>query len=155
MANSYTQLHIHFVFAVKYRRAMIHPEWKDDLHKYITGIFQQNNHKMMQINNVPDHIHILVGLRPHQAISQIIQNVKTESSKWINANGFCRQKFAWQGGYGAFACSRDHAYNVVRYIANQEEHHRREKFADEYRRLLEENEVEYDERYLFTEPVDR
>ncbi len=81
MANSYTQIHIQFVFAVKYRRALIHKEWKERLHEYITGIFQMNKHKMLQINSMPDHVHIFIGMRPHQSISSLIQNVKTESSK--------------------------------------------------------------------------
>ena len=81
MADTYTQLHIQFVFAVKYRRALIAKDWKDELHKYITGIFQENKHKMLQINSMPDHIHIFIGMRPHQSVSSLIQNVKTESSK--------------------------------------------------------------------------
>ncbi|MEO5947507.1 MAG: IS200/IS605 family transposase [Chitinophagaceae bacterium] len=88
MANTYTQLHSQFVFAVKYRASLIEKEWKDELHKYITGIFQNNGHKMLQINSMPDHIHILIGLRPTQAISALIQNVKTESSKWIKEKNF-------------------------------------------------------------------
>ena len=98
MPNTYTQIHIQFVFAVKYRAALINPEWKGRLHQYVTGIFQANNHKMLQINSMPDHIHILIGMRPHQSISSLIQNVKTESSKWIKAQNFCRQPFAWQEG---------------------------------------------------------
>ena len=81
MANSYTQIHIQFVFAVKYRSALIGKEWRERLHQYITGIFQGNKHKMLQINNMPDHIHIFIGMRPHQSISALIQNVKSESSK--------------------------------------------------------------------------
>jgi len=116
MPNTYTQIHIQFVFAVKYRKALIDPDWKDPLHQYITGIFQQNNHKMLQINSVPDHIHILVGFRPNQSISKVIQNVKTESSKWITQNQYCNRKFAWQTGFGAFSYSKSHVPNVIRYI---------------------------------------
>src|SRR5450759_6009425 len=89
MANSYTQIHIQFVFAVKYRAALIGNEWKERLHQYITGIFQGNKHKMLQINRMPDHIHIFIGMRPHQSISSLVQNVKTESSKWIKAQNLC------------------------------------------------------------------
>src|SRR5439155_8607904 len=106
MSNTYTQLHIQFVFAVKYRQALIHKEWKERLHQYITGIFQSNKHKMLQINTMPDHIHIFVGYRPHQSISSMIQNVKSESTQWINTNRFARERFAWQDGYGAFSYSK-------------------------------------------------
>src|SRR5436309_1188383 len=107
MANTYTQLHVQFVFAVKYRAALISRAWSDELHKYITAIFQNNNHKMLQINSMPDHIHILVGLSPVQSTSCIIDLVKTQSSKWIKANKLCPSAFAWQGGYGAFSYSRN------------------------------------------------
>ena len=108
MANTYTQLHIQFIFAVKYRAAMIRPPWQEQLHKYITGIFRKNKHKMLQINSMPDHIHILIGLNAEQSISSIIQNVKTESSKWINERKLTSAKFSWQTGYGAFSYSKSH-----------------------------------------------
>lgn len=152
MANTYTQLHIQFVFAVKYRAALIEKPWKSSLHKYITGIIQSNKHKMLQINSEPDHTHIFIGMRPHQAISDLIQNVKTESSKWIKSQKFCKSPFAWQDGYGAFSYSKSHVENVIRYIQNQEAHHKKEKFLDEYRRMLKAFEIEYDERYIFKEP---
>lgn len=151
MANSYTQIHIQFVFAVKFRAAVINKEWKSDLHKYITGIFQHNQHKMLQINSMPDHIHILAGMRPHQSISSIIQNVKTESSKWIKEQKFCSQAFAWQEGYGAFSYSKSQVNSVIRYIQNQEIHHRKETFLDEYRKFLIAFEIEWDEKYIFKE----
>ena len=98
MPNSYTQIHIQFVFAVKYRAALISNEWKERLHQYITGIFQNNKHKMLQINSMPDHIHIFIGMRPHQSISLLVQNVKTESSKWITSQNLCHNAFSWQEG---------------------------------------------------------
>lgn len=153
MPNTYTQLHIQLVFAVKYRAALIEKEWKNDLQKYITGIIQHNDHKMLQINCVPDHIHIFFGLRPDQSISAMVQNVKTESSKWIKAQKFCKGSFAWQNGFGAFSYSKSHVPNVIRYIQNQEIHHKNETFLDEYRRMLKLFEVEYDEQYIFKEPV--
>src|SRR5437868_11847314 len=122
MANTYTQLHIQYVFAVKYRRALIEKAWKEELHKYITGIFQENDHKMLQINSMPDHIHILTGLSPLQSISSIIQNVKAESSRWINQQGFCSARFAWQQGYGAFSYAKKEVPNVISYIQNQDAH---------------------------------
>lgn len=152
MANTYTQLHVQLVFAVKYRAALIQRDWKEELHKYITGIVQTNDHKMLQINGMPDHLHIFFGLRPHQSISSLVQNVKTESSKWIKEKCYCNSPFAWQEGYGAFSYSKSQVKDVVRYIQNQEEHHKKEKFLDEYRRLLNAFEIEYDERYIFAEP---
>ena len=152
MANTYTQIHIQFVFAVKYRLALIQPSWKDRLYQYITGIIQNNEHKMLQINGMPDHIHIFIGMRPNQAISSLIQNVKTESSKWIKENKFCNSAFAWQEGYGAFSYSKSHVPDVIRYIQNQEVHHKRETFLNEYIKMLKAFEIDYDEQYLFKEP---
>ena len=151
MPNTYFKLHIQFVFSVKYRAAMIQKEWKEDLHKYITGIFQQNNHKMLQMNSMPDHMHILIGMRPHQSISSLVQNVKTESSKWIKNQKYCRSSFSWQEGYGAFSYSKSHVPDVIRYIQNQEKHHEKETFLDEYKKILKLFEVEYDEQYIFNE----
>jgi putative transposase len=149
MANTYTQLHVQFVFAVKYRQALILPNWKQNLHQYITGIVQENRHKMIQINSMPDHMHIFVGIRPHQSISSLIQNLKTESSKWIKLQNFCNHSFAWQEGYGAFSYSKSHVPNVIRYIQNQEIHHQKSSFLDEYRKLLVAFEIEWDEQYIF------
>jgi putative transposase len=151
MPNSYTQIHIQFVFAVKYRAALIDNNWKERLHQYITGIFQQNKHKMLQINCMPDHIHIFIGMRPHQSISSLIQNVKTESSKWIKTNNLCSHPFAWQEGYGAFSYSKSQVPDVVRYIKNQEMHHQKQTFLDEYRKILTVFEIEWDEQYIFKE----
>ncbi|SDH21836.1 REP element-mobilizing transposase RayT [Pedobacter terrae] len=152
MPNTYTQLHIQFVFAVKFRAALIKADWKERLLKYITGIFQANNHKMIQINCMPDHIHIFIGMRPHQSISSLIQNVKTESSKWINGQGFCSGKFAWQEGYGAFSYSKSHIQQVIQYIQNQEQHHKKKTFLEEYSNFLKMFEIEYEEKYIFKEP---
>ena len=153
MANTFTQLHIQFIFAVKYRIAVIQPSWKESLHKYITGIFQKNKHKMLQINGMPDHMHILIGLHQEQSISSIIQNVKTESSKWINNKKLTPGKFAWQDGYGAFSYSKSQVPRVIRYIQQQEQHHRKKTFLEEYRSFLEAFEIEYDDRYIFQELI--
>ena len=153
MPNTYTKLHMQFVFAVKYREALISKIWKEDLHKYMTGIIQKNDHKMLQINSMPDHIHIFIGMRPHQAISDLVQNVKTESSKWVKAQNFCKRSFGWQDGYGAFSYSKSHVDDVIRYIQNQEIHHQKETFLDEYRNTLKLFDIGYDERYLFKEPI--
>jgi len=151
MANSYTQIHIQFVFAVKYRAALIKDEWKDDMHQFITGIFQRNRHKMLQINSMPDHIHIFIGMRPHQSISSLIQNVKTESSKYIKEKNFCPQPFAWQEGFGAFSYAKNQVANVIRYVQNQQMHHRKESFLQEYRKFLTAFEIEWNEQYIFKE----
>ena len=151
MANSYTQIHVQFVFAVKYRAALINYEWKERLHQYITGIFQENRHKMLQINSMQNHIHIFIGMRPHQSISSLIQNVKTESSKWIKAQKFCSYPFAWQEGYGAFSYAKSQVTDVINYIQNQEIHHRKETFLEEYRKFLTAFEIEWDEQYIFKE----
>jgi REP element-mobilizing transposase RayT len=151
MPNSYTQIHIQFVFAVKYRAALIDNEWKERLHQYITGIFQANKHKMLQINSMPDHIHIFIGMRPHQSVSSLIQNVKTESSKWIKDQNLRAHPFAWQEGYGAFSYSKSQVPDVVRYVKNQETHHRKEVFLDEYRKMLTAFDIEWDEQYIFKE----
>ena len=152
MANTYTQIHIQFVFAVKYRQALISPEWKGRLHQYITGIFQRNHHKMLQINSMPDHIHIFIGMRPDQSVSSLMQLVKSESSKWVIENGFCPSRFSWQEGYGAFSYAKSQVADVVRYIQNQEIHHRKETFMDEYRKFLESFEIEWDKRFIFEAP---
>ena len=151
MANTFTQIHIQFVFAVKFRAALISKVWKDELHKYITGIIQANEHKMLQINSMPDHIHILIGMRPTQTVSALVQKVKTESSKWIKEKRFCSLPFAWQEGYGAFSYSKSHVDKVVRYIQNQEIHHRKQTFLEEYLQFLNKFELEYDEKYIFKE----
>lgn len=153
MANTYTQLHVQFVFAVKYRKALITKDWKERLHQYITGIIQSNQHKMLCINCMPDHIHIFIGMRPTQSISSLIQNIKTETSKWIKEQKLSSY-FAWQEGYGAFSYSKSHVPGVIRYIQNQEEHHKKETFLEEYQKFLKVFEVEYDEQYIFKEPTD-
>ena len=108
MPNTYTQIHIQFVFAVKYRAGMIDSSWKNELYKYITGIVQRNNHKLISINGMSDHIHILIGLRPTQSISDLMQDIKGNSSKWINEKPFVKRKFEWQEGFGAFSNSKSY-----------------------------------------------
>jgi REP element-mobilizing transposase RayT len=153
MANTYTQIHIQAVFSVQNRKCIIHETWKDELYKYITGIIQNNNHKLLAINGMPDHIHILFGLRPAQSISDLMQDIKGNSSKWINDKKFVRGKFSWQKGYGAFSYSKSDLPNVIRYIKNQPDHHRQTNFMKEYLDLLEKFEINYDDRYIF-KPVD-
>lgn len=151
MPNTYTQIYIQFVFAVKYRQAIIQAEWKTDLYKYITGIIQNNGHKLIAINGVADHIHILVGYKPTQSFSELMRDVKANSSKWINEQKFLKSKFEWQEGYGAFSYSESHLKNVIRYIENQEKHHQKNSFKVEYQQFLNDYGIEYDERYIFKE----
>ncbi|MCX6233930.1 MAG: IS200/IS605 family transposase [Bacteroidetes bacterium] len=117
--------------------------------KYITGIIQNNDHKLLAINGMPDHIHILVGFRPHQSLSDLMKDVKGSSSRWINEQGFVKGKFTWQEGYGAFSYSKSHIPAVIKYIHEQERHHLKKTFLEEYRELLKKFNIEFDERYLF------
>lgn len=153
MPNTYTQIHIQFVFAVKFRHGLISSSWKDELYQYITGIVQNNKHKLICINGMPDHIHILIGVRPHQSISDLMQDVKGGSSKWINEKKFLKGKFEWQQGYGAFSYSKSHVKDVVHYIQNQEQHHQKKTFLQEYVEFLENFEVEYEESFIFKELI--
>ncbi|MBL7779010.1 MAG: IS200/IS605 family transposase [Chitinophagales bacterium] len=149
MANTYTQLYIQIVFAVKGRQNLIPKSRKEELHKYITGIVQKRKHKMLAINSMPDHIHIFVGLQPEQSISDLVRDIKTNSSSFITEHNFVSQKFNWQQGYGAFSYAQSQIDAVVKYILNQEVHHRKKSFKEEYLEFLQKFEVEYDERYLF------
>ena len=124
MANTYTQIHIQFVFAVKYREGLIHSSFKEELYQYISGIIKANNHKLLAINGTSDHIHILIGMRPTQSISELMQIIKANSSKLINEKKFLKVKFEWQEGYGAFSYSKSHVENVIKYIQNQEQRHK-------------------------------
>ena len=151
MANTYTQIHIQVVFGVKYRKGLIDKSWKEELYKYITGILQNHGHKMICINGTQDHVHILFGFRPTQALSDLVKYIKQSSSVWINDQSLTKQHFAWQGGFGAFSYSKSHLSNVINYINNQEEHHRKKSFHEEYIEFLDAFEIEYDLRYIFKE----
>ena len=153
MANTYTQIHLQFVFAVKYRNGLIHASFKEELYKYISGIIKENNHKLLAINGMPDHLHIFIGMRPSQSISDLLQDIKGSSSKWINEKKFLKVKFEWQEGYGAFSYSKSHVNDVINYIQNQENHHKKETFREEYLKFLKVFEIEYDERYIFKELI--
>lgn len=153
MPNTYTQIHIQFVFAVKFRKALIEDSYKQELYQYITGIVQSYGHKLLAINGVADHIHIFIGMRPTQSISDLMQDIKGNSSKWVNDKKFLKVKFEWQGGYGAFSYSKSHVQNVINYVKNQEKHHAKQTFRDEYIEFLKKFDIDYDERYIFQEPV--
>jgi REP element-mobilizing transposase RayT len=149
MANTYTQIHIQAIFAVQNRQSLIQQDWQESLYKYITGIVKNNNHKVLQINGMPDHVHLFIGMRPSQSLSALMKAVKGDSSEWINKEGFARGKFSWQAGYGAFSYAKSQVPRVIRYIQNQKEHHRKKTFTEEYLDFLMAFEIEYDERFVF------
>jgi putative transposase len=149
MANTYTQVHIQIVFTVMNRESVIQNTWKDELYKYITAIIQNNNHKLLAINGMPDHIHILIGYRPAQSLADLVQDIKGSSSKWINEKRFVNGRFSWQEGYGAFSYSKTDLPKIIGYIQHQHEHHTGRTFLEEYLELLKEFDVEYDDRYVF------
>lgn len=151
MADTYTQLYIHIVFAVKYRDAAISEEWDERLRQYITGIVQYNRHKLIAINNMPDHMHLFVGLNPAQSISVLMQQVKGDSSEWINKEKLAKQRFRWQEGYGAFSYARSQVDTVVKYIQNQQIHHKKKNFLVEYREMLDSFGIRYDQSRVFSE----
>ena len=149
MPNTYSQIHVHVVFTVARRQNLIHHEFKDNLYRYITGIIQKRGHKLLAINGMPDHVHLLIGFRPEAALSDLIRDVKSFSARHINESGWLCEHFKWQEGFGAFSYSRSDVPAVIRYIRRQEEHHREQTFQEEYLEILQRFEVEYDRRYLF------
>ena len=149
MANTYTQCYFHLVFAVKNRDALIKKEWKDELGKYITGIVQNHRHKMLAIGSMPDHLHILIGYNLNQLIPDLVEEIKTSSNSWIKGKRLSKFKFEWQKGYGVFTHSHSQIDTIVKYILLQEEHHRKKPFKEEYLEILEKNNVEFKEEYLF------
>jgi len=149
MANTYTQIYIQVVFAVKGRQSLIRKEFKDELYKYIAGIIRNHNQKLLAINGMSDHIHIFFGMKPDIRISDFIRDIKANSSGFINERKFVRGKFNWQTGYGAFSYSQSQKDSVIKYIMNQEKHHAKRTFKEEYLELLRRFEIEYDEKYLF------
>jgi putative transposase len=153
MANTYTQVHIHTLFSVQNRDCIIKQVWKEELYRYITGIIRNKGHKLLTINGMPDHVHLLFGMRPTQSLSDLMQDIKGDSSKWINNKGLIKSRFSWQEGYGAFSYNKSSVDRVIDYIKNQELHHRKKTFTEENHELLKKFEVDFDERYLFV-PVE-
>ena len=153
MADSYTQLHIQFVFAVKFREALIRPEWELELYRYLTGIVRNYDHQVLAVNGMPDHVHLFIGWRPDQSISSLMKEVKGSSSAWINQNKLTPHNFRWQEGYGAFSYSKNHVPRLIAYVQNQKEHHKKKRFLDEYRHLLIEQGISFNEKYIFQEPM--
>jgi putative transposase len=161
MANTYGQNYQHVIFATKYRNAAIHESFREEIHKYITGIVQNrtnkgklpknqgDRHKLIAIYAMPDHIHILIGLKPWDALSELVAVIKQESTNFINEKAFTTRHFAWQAGYGYFSHSHNELEKVVNYIRNQEEHHLRRSFIEEFMEVLKRSGVEFEEKYLF------
>ena len=149
MANTYTQSYFHLVFSPKNRAALIDKKWKNNFERYITSAIQNRKHKLIAINAQRDHIHIFIGYYLSDLIPDLVENIKTSTTKWINENQFCPFKFEWQKGYGAFTHSKSQVDTVVKYIMNQDEHHKKTSFRDEYLDILRKNEIEFDENYLF------
>ena len=151
MANTYNQIYIHLVFAVKYRDAVIDKSWRQELYQYMIGLIENRKHKVYAIGGMSDHIHILVSLSPKQAISELVLEIKRASSLWIKEKQFVRCQFAWQEGFGAFFFFFSQVDSVVKYIQNQEVHHAKRTFKDEYISFLKLFGIEYDEKYVFHE----
>ena len=149
MANTYTQLYVQYVFAVQGREHLIPKAQKTEVHRYITGVVQNRKHKMLEVHCMPDHTHLFVGLHPSQSISELAEEVKTAATKFIKKQDWMPYNFSWQRGFGAFSYSRSQIPAVGAYVKNQENHHRKRTFREEYIDFLKKFEVEYDERYLF------
>lgn len=149
MAGTYTQLYVQIVFAVQGRQNLISKENKEEINRYLSGIISGKGCKSIIVNGMADHIHAFVGLKPVLAISDLAREMKNNSSNFINENHMVNGKFNWQAGYGAFTYSRSQIENVYNYILNQEKHHKKKSFKEEYTDLLKKFEVEYDKKYLF------
>jgi REP element-mobilizing transposase RayT len=149
MANTFSQIYIQTVFAVNGRLSLITSDFKEELHKYITGIVRKQGQKLIRINGMPDHLHILIGLKPAMALANLVTDIKSDSSEWVNKKKLARAKFAWQEGYGAFSYGHSQLDTIVRYVMNQEKHHQRRSFRDEYLTLLRKFEIEFKEEFVF------
>jgi REP element-mobilizing transposase RayT len=149
MSGTFSQIYIHYVFAVKGRQNLLQKPWREEVFQYISGIINGKNQKPIIVNGVADHVHVFVGLKPSMPISDLVRDIKNNSSNFINERKFIRGKFSWQEGYGVFSYAQSQVETVYQYIANQEEHHKKKSFKDEYIEFLNKYEVEYDEKYLF------
>lgn len=153
MANTFTQIHIQAVFTVQDKSCIIGLHWEEELYKYIAGIIRNNGHKLLAINGMPDHIHVFFGMKPDQSLSGLMQDIKGDSSKWINNKKFIQGRFSWQEGFGGFSYNKSSVNNVIEYIKNQKIHHRKTTFIEEYHAFLKKFGIEFDERYIF-KPID-
>lgn len=149
MANTFSQIYLQFVFAVQNRKSLVSRDHKEELHKYMTGLVQNRKAKMIAVHCMPDHTHLFVGFKPSVLISDFIKEIKVESNEFINQKGWVKGTFKWQQGYGVFSYSHSHIDRVAKYVLNQEQHHKKKTFRDEYIDLLQKFEIPYDEKYLF------
>ena len=152
MTNTYCETYLHVVFAVKHRQALIDQSWEERLYKYISGITSQCGQKLLAINGMPDHIHILLSFGPDCKLSDLMRSIKSSSSKWVNENRLAQGKFQWQTGYGAFSVSTLSIDVVRNYIRGQKQHHSKKTFREEFIQALEDNDIEFDQRYIFHAP---
>ena len=149
MPGTYSQIYIQYVFAVKGRANLLHDDWRDELFKYISGIITGKGQKAIIVNGYRDHVHVFVGLKPSMKISDLIRDIKNNSSNFINSNNWIKGKFSWQEGYGVFTYSHSHIDNVYQYILNQESHHAKKTFREEYIDFLKKFEIEFEDKFLF------
>jgi REP element-mobilizing transposase RayT len=149
MANTYTQIYIHYVFAVQNRTGLIQKRWQDELYKYMNGTVVNKGHKLLSIGGMPDHIHALVSMSPKQSSSDLMADIKRSSSLWINEHRYVVGNFIWQEGFGAFSYGKSQIPDVANYIETQEQHHKKRTFKEEYLEFLKLYDIEYDERYVF------
>ncbi|NCQ12152.1 MAG: IS200/IS605 family transposase [Bacteroidetes bacterium] len=147
--STFSQIYIQVIFAVKGRNSFIHISWEEELYKYITGIITNKGQKLIAINGMPNHIHILIGIKPSCCLSDLVREIKKSSNEFINVKKFSKLKFEWQEGYGAFSYSHSALNNVIAYIQKQKEHHKRKSFREEYEDFLMKFEIEYKKEYLF------
>ena len=149
MAGTYSQLYIQIVFAVAGRKNMLDKSWRTEVFKYMAGIINAKGHKTLIVNGVSDHVHIFVGLKPSMAISDLVRDVKNNSTNFINIQNYTRGKFSWQPGYGTFSYGKSQVNRVYQYILNQENHHSKTSFREEYQEFLRKYEIEHEDKYLF------
>ena len=153
MANTYTQLYVHYVFALQNRLSLFQNYWQSDLYKYMNVIIEHQGHKPFAINGMPDHVHVLVSMSPKQSPSDLMFHIKRSTSLWINEHKFVAGKFSWQEGFGAFSYVKSQVPDITWYIDEQQKHHQKQTFYEEYLAFLKAFEVEFDERYIFR-PID-
>lgn len=149
MAGTFSQIYIQYVFAVKGRENLLHPSFEEEIFKYIAGIVSGKEQKPLAVNGMPDHIHVLVGLKPSMRISDLVRDIKNNSTNFINEKNWLRKKFSWQEGYGAFSYAESNYGKVIDYIKNQKQHHAKRTFRQEYHSFLKKFNIPFEEKYLF------
>jgi REP element-mobilizing transposase RayT len=149
MPHTYTNLLTHIIFSTRERLPLIHPNWRADLHAYLGGICRELECTARAIHGAADHVHLLVSLHPARSVAELLRTLKANFTRWVARHHAPNKSFAWQTAYSAFSVSQSSAAAVVRYIAGQEEHHRRVMFQEEYLQFLKKHGIDYDERYIW------